>query len=85
MCEWVWIRESLFGTGAGLEEEEVVVVGAGVVEGPAVAGAMVTSEVIFLWLQSVACGSLFFVYPSWYVCLPPASNVRSCVWCRYLM
>lgn len=47
MCEWVWIRESLFGTGAGLEEEEVVVVGAGVVEGPAVAGAMVTSEVIF--------------------------------------
>jgi hypothetical protein len=47
MCEWVWIRESLFGTGAGLEEAEVVVVGAGVVEGPAVAGAMVTSEVIF--------------------------------------
>lgn len=46
MCEWVWIRESLFGTGAGFEEE-VVVVGAGVVEGPAVAGAMVTSEVIF--------------------------------------
>jgi hypothetical protein len=30
-----------------LEEEEVVVVGAGVVEGPAVAGVMVTSEVIF--------------------------------------
>jgi hypothetical protein len=63
MCEWVWIRESLFGTGAGFVEE-IVVVGAGVVEGPAVAGAMLTSEVIFLWLQSVVCGSLFFVYPS---------------------
>jgi hypothetical protein len=64
MCEWVWIRESLFGTGAGLEEAEVVVVGAGVVEGPAVAGAMVTSEVIFSRLQSVAGGSLFLVYRS---------------------
>jgi hypothetical protein len=50
MCEWVWILESLFGVGAGLAVLEEVVVGSAgavVVEGPAVEGAMVTSEVIF--------------------------------------
>jgi hypothetical protein len=75
MCEWVWIRESLFGTGAGLEEAEVVVVGAGVVEGPAVAGAMVTSEVIFF---VVAKRGLRFVYPSWNACFLSAYDPKSC-------